>query len=49
MEKTKFGSICWSELVTPDAKKAKAFYSSLFGWGFTDFLMDTGPHMLFLG
>jgi hypothetical protein len=29
------------ELSTPDAAKAKAFYSSLFGWEFTD--NDMGP------
>lgn len=27
------GSVCWSELATPDADAAKRFYSALFGWG----------------
>jgi len=26
------GSLVWTELVTPDAEKAKAFYTGLFGW-----------------
>ena len=32
------------ELNTPDAAKAKAFYSELFGWEFTD--NDMGPGIL---
>lgn len=27
------GTVCWSELATPDADKAKGFYANLFGWG----------------
>ncbi|ASU84246.1 VOC family protein [Nocardiopsis gilva YIM 90087] len=30
------GSVCWTELYTPDAKGAKEFYADLFGWGFQD-------------
>jgi uncharacterized protein len=26
------GTHCWSELLVPDAAKAKAFYTALFGW-----------------
>ena len=27
-----YGELCWNELMTTDAKRAKEFYSSLFGW-----------------
>jgi len=27
------GSLCWSELATPDAGRARDFYTGLFGWG----------------
>lgn len=27
------GSVCWSELSTRDAERAKEFYTALFGWG----------------
>lgn len=30
--KSEHGEFCWSELITPDAKAAKTFYSALFGW-----------------
>ncbi|GAA2007317.1 VOC family protein [Nocardiopsis rhodophaea] len=33
------GSVCWTELYTPDAQRAMEFYADLFGWGFQD--MDT--------
>ena len=38
MEKNmpKHGNFCWNELMTPDAKKAKEFYRSLFGWEFQE-------------
>jgi predicted enzyme related to lactoylglutathione lyase len=26
------GTLCWADLSTPDAKRASAFYSGLFGW-----------------
>ena len=32
------GTITWTELLTPDAEAAKAFYAALCGWGF-----DTMP------
>ena len=35
------GTICWSEVLTPDAGKATAFYTSLFGWKTEQ--MDMGP------
>lgn len=35
-----FGEFCWNELMTPDSKKAKQFYSDLFGWQMED--MDMG-------
>lgn len=49
----KMGEFCWNELMTPDAKKAKEFYSALLGWqaehhqmGDTDYVMfktDANP------
>lgn len=38
------GAMCWNELYTPDIKKAKQFYSDLFGWTYetdpdNDYLM----------
>lgn len=35
-------SLCWTELYTSDAEKAKAFYSSLFGWRAQPF--EDGSH-----
>lgn len=42
----KYGQFCWNELMTPDAKKAEEFYSSLLDWetehhsmGDTDYVM----------
>lgn len=32
----KQGEICWTELTTKDATKAKAFYKELFGWEFIE-------------
>ncbi len=32
----KQGQICWTELTTHNAPKAKEFYSKLFGWKFMD-------------
>ena len=37
------GSFSWAELATTDAKGAKAFYTALFGWTFTDGPMGPGP------
>lgn len=36
------GEFCWNELMTPNAKKAKEFYSALFGWEFDDHDMGNG-------
>ncbi len=30
------GQFCWNELMTSDVKKAKEFYSALFGWQMQD-------------
>ena len=37
------GAFSWAELATTDTKAAKAFYTSLFGWTFTDGPMGPGP------
>jgi predicted enzyme related to lactoylglutathione lyase len=37
------GSFSWAELATSDAKAAKTFYSSLFGWGSRDTPIGPGP------
>ena len=34
MAQTRVGEICWNELATTDVKKAKEFYSNVFGWQF---------------
>lgn len=36
----KNGAFCWNELMTPDLKKSKDFYKSLFGWEFEEHKMD---------
>jgi uncharacterized protein len=38
------GALCWNELATNDARKAKDFYSSLFGWSSEDF--DEGAYTI---
>ncbi|MCZ7415121.1 MULTISPECIES: VOC family protein [unclassified Streptomyces] len=35
-------SLCWTELMTPDAAGARAFYGELFGWSFSDMPMPGG-------
>ena len=35
-EMPKAGEICWTELSTTNAKAAKDFYGTVFGWEFTD-------------
>jgi hypothetical protein len=35
------GSLCWGELVTPDAERAGEFYTGLFGWKFS--AIDNDP------
>ncbi len=37
------GSFSWAELATTDTKGAKAFYTALFGWSYTDGPMGPGP------
>src|SRR6266550_7224570 len=39
------GNFCWAELNTSDSNGAKAFYTSLFGWSYTDNPM--GPDMVY--
>jgi predicted enzyme related to lactoylglutathione lyase len=36
------GQFCWYEVATRNAKQAKAFYATLFGWSATDAPMDAG-------
>lgn len=36
------GSLCWTELMTGDAAKAKAFYTGLFGWAAEEKSMGPG-------
>src|SRR5262252_8655269 len=36
------GNFCWFELGTSDQNAAKAFYTKLFGWSFTDSPMGEG-------
>ena len=40
--KHKPGSFCWIELATTDNAKARAFYTELFGWTFTETPMGEG-------
>jgi uncharacterized protein len=35
-DNAKQGEFCWNELMTPDVKKSKEFYSILFGWEMDD-------------
>lgn len=39
------GTFCWPELATSDQDAAKKFYSTVFGWQFTD--ADMGPDMTY--
>lgn len=45
---TKNGDFCWNELMTPDPKKAKKFYSDLFGWETHDNEMTNGTYSLIM-
>lgn len=40
----KVGTLCWTELATPDAKTAKAFYAELFGWDIQEQDMSGFPY-----
>ncbi len=39
------GSFCWAELATTDDAGAKKFYTTLFGWSYTD--SPAGPDMIY--
>jgi predicted enzyme related to lactoylglutathione lyase len=41
------GDFCWTELMTTDTKKAKDFYSSLFGWTTQDHDMGNMTYTMF--
>ncbi len=42
------GTFCWIELATTDASAARAFYTSLFGWGVNEFPMgEMGTYYIF--
>jgi hypothetical protein len=38
------GAICWSEIMTPDPQKTKAFYTKLFGWTAETMPMGKGEY-----
>jgi predicted enzyme related to lactoylglutathione lyase len=42
------GALCWNELATTDAGKAKAFYTGLFGWNTEEMETEAGLYTLFL-
>lgn len=35
-------TLCWTELLTPDARTARDFYRSVLGWEFEDVALDAG-------
>jgi len=41
------GEFCWNELMTPNVKKAKEFYSELFGWETHDHDMEHMTYTMF--
>ncbi len=41
------GHFCWPELATTDIASAKAFYGSVFGWGFVDMPTAMGNYTIF--
>lgn len=43
----KTGEICWTELMTPDTKKAKQFYNAMFGWETDDHDMGHTVYSIF--
>lgn len=45
-DEMKAGEFCWNELMTPNTKKAKEFYSALFGWKFEDMPMQDMTYTL---
>lgn len=42
------GEFCWNELMTPDTKKAGAFYQDLFGWTSTKHDMGEVTYTMFM-
>lgn len=40
MTQPSVGQFCWNELATPNAEKAKEFYSKVFGWQFKNHKME---------
>lgn len=45
----KTGEFCWNELLTTDIKKAKEFYSSLFGWEYDEHDVGHGTYTMIKG
>ena len=41
------GTLCWSELATPDADEARAFYTKLFDWSAEQADIGDGPYTTF--
>ncbi|WP_225845359.1 VOC family protein [Streptomyces sp. HPF1205] len=37
------GALCWTELYTTDAARAKRFYTTVFGWDIEDIPLPAGP------
>jgi len=46
--KPQAGEFCWNELMTPDPKKAQAFYTALFGWTTVDHNMGGMTYTIFM-
>ncbi|MGB6976324.1 MAG: VOC family protein [Gammaproteobacteria bacterium] len=46
-KKPPLGEFCWNELMTSDPKKAKEFYSALFGWESHDIDMGNAVYTMF--
>lgn len=42
------GEFCWNELMTPDPKKAQAFYSALLGWTTQEHDMGDMTYTIFM-
>ncbi|MBA3813936.1 MAG: VOC family protein [Alphaproteobacteria bacterium] len=42
------GEFCWNELMTPDTKKAQAFYTELLGWTSQDHDMGDMTYTMFM-
>ena len=42
------GTVCWTELATPDSAAAEAFYTGLFDWNTHTAEMDQGPYTSFM-